>query len=378
MTKNWVQKIIVLGIVILFFGTSIRYSVQSHSLVQHNEVIICNDLIQTTSDPHYYAVITACSQYKDPSHNLPKQWLPPFSDETLSVFYTSLLQSNNWGKDNIILLLNEDATKQNITAALEYMASIVGPEDYFLFSWSGHGTIVPDVDGDETQRDSQDTMDESICPYDIEEVNDIWVNAFTDDELGSYFSAISCKGMTLIFDCCLSGGMINRTTRDIRNGIRPCISTSFISDFQQDLQDPRMTDVNGDGRVVIMSTHEDLLSRGIYLTGFALTAAMALASSHPDKSDQNNDGIISTEECFRYAKPLVYLQSSLIWLELFILLSGAAIMDQVPMPFAVGMLMTIYEFFLIQTIMLLLNRHFCVNLPIMQDDYPGELPLIVL
>jgi hypothetical protein len=211
MQKSWVKKIVVFGIIYLFFGTSIQYFTQSFSTVQPSEAFTTNCLNQNSSDPHYYAVIAACSQYENSNYSLPKKWLPAFSDEKLMVFYDSLLQSKNWEKNNIILLLNENATKNNITTALEYMAGIVRPEDYFLFSWSGHGTAVNDTDGDEAQRYPGDSLDEVICPYDMMKVNDAWINMITDDELGSYFSNITCKGMTLIFDCCLSGGMVNRT-----------------------------------------------------------------------------------------------------------------------------------------------------------------------
>ena len=127
------------------------------------------------------------------------------------VFYESLLQSKNWDEHNIILLLNEKATKNNITSALQYMANIIEPEDYFVFSWSGHGSETFDTNGDERNYDPKDTLDEIICPYDILAGDDTWINMITDDELDSYFSNITCKGMTLIFDCCLSGGMVDRT-----------------------------------------------------------------------------------------------------------------------------------------------------------------------
>ena len=98
------------------------------------------------ASPKYYAVIAACSRYENPEFNLPKFPAQPFSDKKLLVFYEALQQSENWREGTIILLLNDNATRENILNALNDMAGMVGPDDYFLFAWSGHGTEV--IDGE--------------------------------------------------------------------------------------------------------------------------------------------------------------------------------------------------------------------------------------
>ena len=140
MKKSLMKKIFVFGIIYLLFGTSIQYLTQRNSTLQAFKDESKNTFCQNSSDntPDYYAVIAACSRYKNPSYNLPKKPFPPFSDETLMVFYKTLLQSKNWDKNHIILLLNENATKHKIINALQYIANIIEPTDYFLFSWSGH------------------------------------------------------------------------------------------------------------------------------------------------------------------------------------------------------------------------------------------------
>jgi len=134
-------------------------------------------LLSSGNDEEYYAVIAACSEYENPKNNIPKV-LPPISEKKLSAFYNSLLESENWKEENIILLLNEDATKQKIIDALQEMAVTVDENDIFLFSWQGHGSEVPDDNGDEI-----DGTDEIICPHDIDSNTYI-----TDDELDFYFS----------------------------------------------------------------------------------------------------------------------------------------------------------------------------------------------
>jgi hypothetical protein len=381
MQKIFVKKTIVFTIIYLFIETSIQYSTQSFSTLQPFEAITTTPFSSNTSNmtTHYYAVIAACSQYKDPKHNLPKRPFPPLSDKKLMVLYESLLQSKNWDKNNIILLLNENATKKNIITALQNMTSIVGPEDYFLFSWNGHGSETFDTDGDEGYYDPHDTFDEIICPYDTLIVNDTFINDITDDELDSYLSNLTCKGMTLIFDCCLSGGMVDRTGTKGSNQdwIDHISTTTFSNDFKRDIEQPRTADVNGNNRIVLMSTHADFLTRGMYLTGFALTYGMAIACSNPETTDKNNDNIISTEEAFAIAKSLNYLQSSMYWIGVFTVFSLDSIIDRSPSPFLDAIKGDIMTIILIETIVILATRHFVANIPIMQDDYPSEFPLVV-
>lgn len=230
----------------------------------------------------YFAVIAACSRYENPAFNIPKFPALPFSDAKLLVLRDALLQAPNWREENIIVLLNDNATRAHILRALKDMAGRVGPDDYFLFAWSGHGTQVPDADGDESTPYAGDAADEAICPHDIARESDTLANVITDDELDRYFSAISCRGMTLVFDCCLSGGMVDTDAA----------ASSLVQSFAMRLQRAQAGDVNGTNRVVLMSTRADYLERGIFLTGFPLMTGLAFASIHAELSDRNDDGAV--------------------------------------------------------------------------------------
>ncbi|CAE8628806.1 unnamed protein product [Polarella glacialis] len=56
------------------------------------------------------------------------------------------------------LLYDNEATSANAEAAIRELGSMCGPEDYFMFYYSGHGSSVPDKDGDE-----EDGKDEALC-----------------------------------------------------------------------------------------------------------------------------------------------------------------------------------------------------------------------
>ena len=97
-------------------------------------------------------------------------------------------------------LLN--ANKAPILAALNGMvdSAIPGNNDKFIFFFSGHGSQVRDVSGDEA-----DGWDEVICPID-------WPQYISDDDLRAIFARLPSDATLDVFmDCCHSG----TGTRDV-------------------------------------------------------------------------------------------------------------------------------------------------------------------
>lgn len=100
------------------------------------------------------------------------------------------------------ILLDGDATRLNILEELRAMVSASKFGDRIVFTYSGHGSWVPDLNGDEP-----DGRDEVLVPVD-------YVSGFpvliTDDELADVF-ALRRRGVrvTVISDSCHSGS-VNR------------------------------------------------------------------------------------------------------------------------------------------------------------------------
>jgi hypothetical protein len=92
-------------------------------------------------------------------------------------------------------LLDKDATKKNILAAISAMVTTAEKGDSLIIQYSGHGSYVPDENGDET-----DGTDECLCPYDYKKAE------ITDDELNELFTSKK-NGVKLVFfsDSCHSG-----------------------------------------------------------------------------------------------------------------------------------------------------------------------------
>jgi hypothetical protein len=98
-------------------------------------------------------------------------------------------------------LLDGQATKAKLIEQLnDYTLNKIKSGDTLVITYSGHGTYVRDLDGDEP-----DGTDEAICPYDV-----MAGQVLTDDELYTAFS-MRPHGSRLVFisDSCHSG-TVNR------------------------------------------------------------------------------------------------------------------------------------------------------------------------
>jgi len=93
-------------------------------------------------------------------------------------------------------LLDGEATAARILEKLSAMIKATTYGDLALFTYSGHGSWVPDQSGDEP-----DGKDEIICPVDVFSGN--WIS---DDQLGEIFSE-RARGARVVFmsDSCHSG-----------------------------------------------------------------------------------------------------------------------------------------------------------------------------
>jgi metacaspase-1 len=101
------------------------------------------------------------------------------------------------GDGNMRLLTDARATTKAILDGLAWLTAGASPGDSLVFHYSGHGSQVPDKNGDETT----DRLDEILCPYDLD-----WKRPLTDDDLAAACADVP-QGvlLTVILDCCHSG-----------------------------------------------------------------------------------------------------------------------------------------------------------------------------
>jgi len=95
-------------------------------------------------------------------------------------------------------LIDKAATKKAMQGEMERLVKDAKSGDVAVIQYSGHGSYVPDVDGDES-----DGTDEVLCPYDIGKGNPL-----TDDELNDMFMQRAAGArIILVSDSCHSGSV---------------------------------------------------------------------------------------------------------------------------------------------------------------------------
>lgn len=114
----------------------------------------------------------------------------------------------------IRILSHSEATLDAIVGAIEtWLVDGTTPADRALLYHSGHGTLVPDLDGDEA-----DGNDEALLPYDFAAGAPDGGEAqprrvLLDDDLGRLLERIPAREVVVLVDSCHSGTMTRAITR---------------------------------------------------------------------------------------------------------------------------------------------------------------------
>jgi len=165
-------------------------------------VEITEDIVEEVSgrDPIKRALVVGINKY-EPSLNCDLQGCV---NDAYNI-NKRLINSFHFDEMNIAILTDYKATKQNILDGLEWLVGDVVPGDELVFSFSGHGSQVPDKNGDEA-----DSFDEIICPTDLN-----WDDPLTDDILAEYFKRVPVDAhLTFICDSCNSGTVSRGISKD--------------------------------------------------------------------------------------------------------------------------------------------------------------------
>ena len=230
----------------------------------------------------FYALVVGINDYTDPG----------VSDLTYCVddaldFKASLIK-NGWRDSEIVLLTDGGATKSAILNTLTSFTDQAGANDYLLIYYSGHGTSVIDMDGDEP-----DGYDEAIVPVDYILGDD--TTLILDDELGEILLASKTEKGVFIFDACNSGGLINKALKAPGSTARFTDSTNSKGGATNgDLDITKFPVLAASGQYEFAYENSDL-QHGVF-TYFLLKGFSGL------KADMDNDGYITIRELFNYAE----------------------------------------------------------------------------
>ncbi len=115
-----------------------------------------------------------------------------------------LIKQFGFARENVRLLLNQEASRSGIQAALEQLSVETQPADIVVLYYAGHGSRMPDREGTKPTGWDETLVcaDSGRAPAPNRDI--------TDDELRLWLLQIETKApyVTLIFDCCHSGTML--------------------------------------------------------------------------------------------------------------------------------------------------------------------------
>jgi len=122
----------------------------------------------------------------------------PGAKNDIDLVHQVLVSRYGFSEKNVREVRNEAATREGILSALNQIVKETGPNDVVYIHYSGHGSQVEDLNGDEPE----DQLDETIVPQDgrMDGVPDI-----TDDELEDLLSNLKTPQAVVVLDSCHSG-----------------------------------------------------------------------------------------------------------------------------------------------------------------------------
>jgi uncharacterized caspase-like protein len=214
-----------------------------------------------------WAVVIGIADYAGVDSDL---WHP---DEDAKEMRTALINNYGFPKGNVKTLTNRKATANAILDAIDWLAAREDAESTVVFFFSGHGYQAPDIDGWDSDLES-DGYDEMIVTYDL--------YGLPDGMLRDKFSAFESQKFALIFGSCHSGGMFDDPDVDLQAAGRVICSACKAEQYGW-----------------------DYLSLGNTLFGYYFVDQGILQGL----ADVNGDGV-SMEEALAYAYPGVIAQQA--------------------------------------------------------------------
>ena len=105
------------------------------------------------------------------------------------------------------LLLDENATRDEILKSIQDIKEIIRDEDYFIFSFAGHGFTICD---DQEKINSKNSF---ICPQNFNPK--YWdITAISLYDLNEQINSLEANSKLVIFDACHSGGALRKISEE--------------------------------------------------------------------------------------------------------------------------------------------------------------------
>jgi uncharacterized caspase-like protein len=193
------------------------------------------------------------------------------------------------------ILTNENATKNKIQSFLNNgIFSYIDKETDVFIYFSGHGMLIPDNDGDESDDD-----DEVLIPYDYNESN-YYNTVILDDDLYTYYQKIgkNTRKTFVIIDSCFSGGSMKSPI--IPKGIHLPYTTKSMGNLKHDGMED---EINASDNFLFLSASLESQPAWPNIGGLSYSLfTHAFVKALDTSSDKNSDGLIQPTELYNAIK----------------------------------------------------------------------------
>jgi len=247
---------------VLFLGSTLS-AAESVSSIVKNQTEANNSNSESTQpeDVQYYALIVGVERFSDPKVNDSVFEDDKIDDEAIAI-HELLLTSENWKDENIKIILNENATKDKIQDAIvNWLGEKEDENDIVLIYYADHGWKIP--------LKQRRYGHAAVFTYNVTSENRL-EDKITDKEFDSWVDTLDSKNIAIILDTCSSGRMLS-------------------------LRQQGRTILTAGGKYFFCGVDEDdTLGTGIF--------GHFLIQGFKGVADLNNDGWVSAEEVFRYAR----------------------------------------------------------------------------
>ena len=233
-----------------------------------------------------YALIIGISRYKNSANGIPNL---EYADADARSIYEFLQRPAGGGfaRENMLLLLNEEATTRRIREALTSFITKASANDLLLIFLASHGA--PD------QFAPQNLY---VITYDTS-VLDMPQTALPMPELGRHINqSVKSERVVLLFDACHSAGLATTGVRNLANNLANLYLETLL--------------YNERGRAIITSSNvnETSLESQKWGNGHGVFTYYLLEGLK-GSADTNGDHLVSVGEIFRYVRQKVRLDTGL-------------------------------------------------------------------
>lgn len=211
----------------------------------------------TAGAPRVFGVFVGISTYPNPGNNL------PYTADDARRVQAAMMRGTGMLASDGVVLVDQQATVANIRNAVANVARQAGPNDMFVFFYSGHGGRTA---RQTFQSADPDNKDETLVFYDAQ---------VTDDDFNTWLGGLHARTTLIALDACFSGGFskdiisapgrmgLFSSEEDVTSGVAAKFRAGgYLAQFLADaVGADRLADADGDRQISALELSQYLHER---------------------------------------------------------------------------------------------------------------------